>query len=56
MSIIELAEKDLKKATLSLERAKVKPNVTKEELDNLTTQVLLRRQIYKIIKKEAICP
>lgn len=50
MTPLELAEKDLKKAELNLERARVKPNSAFEEVNNLTLQVSLRKKIVEAVK------
>lgn len=42
---IELIEKELKELSLSLDRAKNKPNVTKEELTNLERKIELKLNI-----------
>ena len=50
MTAKELAEKDLKKARLSLENARAQKNVDKVVIDNLEWKCALREEIFKIVK------
>ena len=52
MTYIELAERDLKKAKISLLNAWKKPNCTKEELENLHRLVDYRKLVCELINKE----
>ena len=49
MTVKELAEKDLKKARLSLENARAQKNVDKVVIDNLEQKCALREEIFKIV-------
>lgn len=49
LSAKELAEKDLKKARLSLENARVQKNVDNVVIDNLEQKCALREEIFKIV-------
>ena len=49
MTTKELAEKDLKKARLSLENARAQKNVEKGVISNLEKKCALREEIFKIV-------
>ena len=49
MTLIELAEHDLKSAEISLGRALKKPNATDTEIENLRTRVRNRRYILALV-------
>lgn len=49
MTYIELAERDLKKVTKSLEQAQRKPNAPLSELKSLEELVVLRREILEAL-------
>ena len=51
MTICELAERDLKKAQISLVQARKKPNVTNAEIENLERLCAARKTILNIIKQ-----
>ena len=50
MTYIELAERDLKKVTKSLEQAQRKPNAPLSELKSLEELVVLRREILEALQ------
>ena len=50
MTPIELAERDLKKVTKSLENVKIRPNAPLSEVKNLEELVLLRREILEMLQ------
>ena len=49
--IIALAERDLKKAEISLKRAKERPNAPQSELEHLEELCLLRRAILRAVER-----
>ena len=52
MTIQELVNRDLKKAEINLQRAKVKPNVTSTELEHCEELYKLRTKLAEIILRE----
>ena len=50
MTILELVERDLKKAEINLEKAKAKPNITRSELEHTEELYRLRALIVDICK------
>ena len=54
MNVHELVERDLRKAKLNLERASVRPNAPKEELEHLEELYALRKEIDRIINRRDV--
>lgn len=52
MTLHELVQRDLRKAQLSLVRARQKPNVTEEEIENLERLTELRVEICELVRRE----
>ena len=52
MTVLELAQRDFRKANYAHTHASVKPNVSPEELANTLELVCLRKQILEIIKEK----
>lgn len=52
MTTLEFAKKCLSKAQKNLERAKIRPGVTKEELDALTEKLMHYKNIIYILERE----
>ena len=50
--IIALAKRDLKRAEISLKRAKDRPNAPKSEIEHLEELYALRKAILEIVERE----
>ena len=51
MTVLELAERDLRKARINLEQAQNRPNVPMLEISNLARLCILREQIVEILRE-----
>ena len=51
MTIIELAERDFRRAKINLENARKKPNVPQSELEHLAELCVLRQHILELLRK-----
>jgi hypothetical protein len=51
MNVIELAERDLRKAKTNLEQAQNRPNVPLLDISNLARICILREQIVEILRE-----
>ena len=51
MTVLELAERDLRKAKINLEHAQHRPNVPILDLQHLEEQCVLREQIVEILRE-----
>jgi hypothetical protein len=51
MTVLELAERDLRKAKTNLEQAQNRPNVPLLDISNLARICILREQIVEILRE-----
>lgn len=52
MTELELLDKEIRELTFAEIRAEQKPNVSKQELDNIHTKLQLKRNIREIVRRE----